>query len=103
MPPHHRGTHKALLGGSSPQEPACGTASVPASPSLAGVMARHGRDGQLLPVGCSAPPLPAAVPLRPGRQGQGPVPRVLTQQDERRWWDHPSGEHDKEPEQHQGT
>lgn len=57
---------------------ACSTATVSTSPSLAGGKARHGRDGQLLPAGCSPP---AAVPPRPGRGGQGPVPSVLTQQD----------------------
>lgn len=41
------------------------------------------------------------VPPRPGGQGQGPVPRVLTQQDQQWWWDHPGGEQDKQ--QHQGT
>lgn len=50
---------------------------VPASPSLAGVMACHGRDGQ------------------------GPVHRGLTQQDEQWWWDHPGAEQDKH--QHRGS
>lgn len=77
MPPHHRGTHKALLGGSSPQEPACGTASVPASPSLAGVMARHGRDGQLLPVGCSAPPAPRSSATEAGQTRTGTCPQGI--------------------------
>lgn len=50
------------------------------SPSLAG-RRRQGQDGQFLPAGssCSGAALP--VPLRPGRGGQGPVPRVLTQRD----------------------
>lgn len=50
----------------------------------------------LQPSPCSSAALP--VPPRPGRGGQGPVPRVLTQQDEQLWWDHPGAK-----EQHQGT
>lgn len=79
MPPHHHGTHKVVLGGSSPQGPACGTASVPASPSLAGVMARHGRDGQLLPVGCSPACATEARRTRTGTcpQGVDPAGRAM--------------------------
>lgn len=84
VPPHNGGTHEALSGAGVAASRTCLRHShCPPFPSPAGGRARHGRDemGWAVPACrlrpfCSGAALP--VPPRPGRRGQGPVPRVLT-------------------------